>query len=35
LKPEIWMNAPLVEPFAQVSPYVVSGAPGAYAIVDV
>jgi hypothetical protein len=34
LKPEIWMNAPVVEPFAHVSPYVLSGAPGAYAIID-
>jgi hypothetical protein len=28
------MNAPVVEPFAHVSPYVLSGAPGAYAIID-
>ncbi len=34
LKPEIWMNAPVAEPFAQASPYVLSGAPGAYEILD-
>jgi hypothetical protein len=34
LKPEIWMNAPVAEPFAQASPYVLSGAPGAYEIID-
>jgi hypothetical protein len=34
LKPEIWMNAPVAEPFAQVSPYTLAGAPGAYEITD-
>lgn len=27
LKPEIWMNAPVAEPFAQISPYVLEGSP--------
>lgn len=27
LKPEIWMNAPVAEPFAQISPYVLGGSP--------
>jgi len=34
LKPEIWMNAPVAEPFARTSPYVVRGAPGAYEVLD-
>jgi hypothetical protein len=34
LKPEIWMNAPVAEPFARASPYVLRGAPGAYEILD-
>lgn len=34
LKPEIWMNAPVVEHFVQASPYVLTGGPGAYAVVD-
>jgi hypothetical protein len=34
LKPEIWMNAPVVEAFAQKSPFALSGGPDAYHIVD-
>lgn len=34
LKPDIWMNAPVVEPFAQQSPYVLDGVPGRYTIRD-
>ncbi len=34
LKPAIWMNAPVVEPFVQTSPYVLEGQPGAYEILD-
>ena len=35
LKPEIWVNIPVVERFAQSSPYLLTGAPGAgYAIRD-
>lgn len=34
LKREIWMNAPVAEPFAQQSPYVLHGWPGDYAIHD-
>jgi len=37
VKPEVWLNAPVVEAFAQSSPYVLTGAPGpdySYAIVD-
>ncbi len=35
LKPEIWMNAPVAEPFAQISPYVLEGSPaGGYELVD-
>lgn len=37
VKPEVWLNAPVVESFAQTSPYVLSGAPGdgyPYAVVD-
>jgi hypothetical protein len=33
-KRAIWVNAPVAEPFAQQSPYVLRGAPGAYTIVD-
>lgn len=29
LKPEVWVNAPVVEAFAQQSPYVLSGSPQA------
>lgn len=32
LKPRIWMNAPVVEPFVQQSPYVLEGGPGAYRV---
>jgi hypothetical protein len=32
LKPRIWMNAPVVEPFVQLSPYVLEGQPGAYRV---
>jgi hypothetical protein len=34
LKPEIWVNAPVVEAFARTSPYELGGAPGAYTIRD-
>ena len=35
LKPEIWMNAPVAEPFAQISPYVLEGSPaGGYGLRD-
>lgn len=34
LKPEIWMNAPVAEPFAQISPYVLRGGTGALEILD-
>lgn len=34
LKPLIWMNAPVTEPFAQASPYVLTGAPATYEIID-
>jgi hypothetical protein len=35
LKPYVWMNAPVVEPFAQQSPYVMGGTPSAgYSITD-
>ncbi len=34
LKPVIWMNVPVAEPFAQTSPYVLSGAPGTVRVVD-
>jgi hypothetical protein len=34
LKPQIWTNAPVAERFAQASPFVLSGVPGDYAIVD-
>ena len=34
LKPEIWMNAPVVEPFAHRSPFVLSGGPSAYLVID-
>ena len=34
LKPAIWMNAPVVEKFAQASPYVLGGEPEAYTILD-
>jgi len=34
LKPAIWMNAPVVEPFVQTSPYVLLGHPGAYEVLD-
>ena len=34
LKPDIWMNAPVAEPFAQSSPYVLLGGPGAYEVYD-
>jgi len=35
LKPEIWVNAPVVEPFAARSPYVLAGGPAqGYAIVN-
>jgi hypothetical protein len=34
LKPEIWMNAPVVEPFARKSPYVLRGSAGAFEIHD-
>jgi len=34
LKPEIWMNAPVVEPFAQASPYVLRGGPSGHQILD-
>ena len=30
LKPRLWMNAPVLEPFVQSSPYVLEGAPGHY-----
>jgi len=34
LKPAIWMNAPVVEPFVRTSPYVLMGHPGAYQVLD-
>jgi hypothetical protein len=34
LKPEIYANVPVVEPFARQSPYVFSGRPGNYCILD-
>lgn len=34
LKPEIWMNVPVAERAAQVSPYVLRGGPESYTIVD-
>ena len=34
LKPEIWMNAPVAEPFAQTSPYVLRGGRGQFEIRD-
>ncbi len=34
IKPEIWANVPVAEPFAQTSPYRLSGGPGAYEIID-
>jgi hypothetical protein len=34
LKRDIWMNAPVAEPFAHRSPYVLQGEPGDYAVVD-
>jgi hypothetical protein len=34
LKPEIWMNAPVVETFAWTSPYVLAGTPTAYTVID-
>jgi hypothetical protein len=34
LKPEIWTNVPVVEPFAQESPYLLVGGPGAHILVD-
>src|SRR4030095_5881395 len=34
LKPAIWMNAPVVEPFVRTSPYLLAGHPGAYEILD-
>src|SRR5687768_4350885 len=34
LKREIWMNAPVVEPFVQTSPYTLRGGPDAYEIQD-
>jgi len=33
-KPELWLNAPVAEPFALRSPYRLTGEPGAYTIVD-
>jgi hypothetical protein len=32
LKPRLWMNAPVVEPFVAASPYLLEGAPGHYAV---
>ena len=34
LKREIWMNAPILEPFAQSSPYVLRGGPAAFEVHD-
>lgn len=34
LKPEIWMNAPVLERFVRDSPYVLAGGPGSYQVVD-
>ena len=34
LKPEVWVNAPVVERFATFSPYRLAGEPGRYEIVD-
>lgn len=34
LKPRIWMNAPVVEPFVKSSPYVLQGAPGHYQVLN-
>jgi hypothetical protein len=34
LKPTIWMNAPVVEAFAQHSPYMLCGRPGEYTVFD-
>lgn len=34
LKPDIWMNAPVAERFAQASHYVLIGAPGMYEVYD-
>ena len=34
LKPEIWMNAPVAERFAQSSPYALVGGPGLYEVYD-
>lgn len=34
LKHQIWMNAPVTEPFAQRSPYALRGGPGEYAVHD-
>jgi hypothetical protein len=32
LKPRLWMNAPVVEPFVAASPYVLEGEPGRYRV---
>jgi hypothetical protein len=32
LKPRLWMNAPVVEPFVAASPYVLEGGPGRYGV---
>jgi hypothetical protein len=34
MKPAIWMNAPVVEPFVQYSPYVLRGEDGRYDVLD-
>lgn len=34
LKPEIWMNAPVTEPFAQASPYVLRGGNSGHQVLD-
>lgn len=34
LKPEIWMNAPVTEPFAQASPYVLRGGSSGHQVLD-
>jgi hypothetical protein len=34
LKKEVWMNAPVVEPFVQRSPYLLAGDPAGYTVVD-
>jgi hypothetical protein len=34
LKPELWMNAPVLERFAQISPYVLRDAHGGHEVVD-